>query len=172
MRKAAARPQTEDTEALRYRTKVEVLRDILRSTEPPSSKSRIVRLANLNPVSFDHYLAFCVGAGLLESTGTRYRRTDSGQAVITAIDRLVKKAEELGFAVEELGSCIGQEEPRVLSNLPVLRMASAEAWEELARRGARSGGYTIETVGGLPRPGRARTRRVSRPNPPARDLKS
>jgi predicted transcriptional regulator len=159
---------------VRYRTKVEVLRDILETTAPAASKTRILRLANLNPVSFDRYLAFCVGTGLLEPAGRKFRRTGSGDAAIDAIDGLMRKAEELGVAVRRLGACLKAEETTTAESTAALRFASLTAWDELVRRGARSGAWRLprsapspgspgtEPVGplsprGLSRPARAPT---------------
>jgi predicted transcriptional regulator len=137
----------------RYRTKVEVLRDILETTAPEASKSRILRLANLNPISFDHYLAFCIGTGLLERAGRKFRRTGSGDAAIEAIEGLMKKAEELGVAVRRLGATLGSEELPAVESTAALRFASLNAWDELVRHGARSGAY---------RPSRATPRRAAK----------
>lgn len=153
MRKPAGPKPVEGSGARRYRTKVEVLRDILTQADPPSSKTGIVRRANLNPDSFDRYLAFCVGSGLIVPTGRRFRRTESGDEAVFAIRRLLTKAEEFGSAVRELGSCVGGDrDESAAPSRPALRFASTAIWDELAKQAARSGGIRMLESDSAPRP--------------------
>jgi predicted transcriptional regulator len=155
MRNPEMTPSAASSSGQRYRTKIEVLRAILESTAAESTKTRILRRANLNPVSFERYLAFCVGTGLVEPAGRRFRRTVSGDAAMVAIDSLIGKAAELGSAMQQLGSCLGSEAPPVESTA-ALRFASLAAWDELARWSARSGGVAMPSrraLGALGPPG-------------------
>lgn len=157
--------------ASRYRTKVEVLRDVLLSAQPDSSKTRIQRLANLNPASLENYLALCVGTGLVEPLGGRFRRTSSGDEAISAIDRVMRRAEELGFAVQQLGTCLGADEVRVSESISGLRFASTEAWDALARSAARSEGFHRSLLG-TTAPSENGRSSGSKPGPPVSALPS
>jgi predicted transcriptional regulator len=130
----------------RYRTRLEILRDVLATAQKESNKTRIIRLANLNPTAFHRYMTFCVENGLLEVNGARYRNTKAGVATVGAIDRILSKAEELGFAVRDLGSVVGRENSRPVQPSPSLRVVAAVAWNELLKNAARSGGLEIEFV--------------------------
>ena len=144
MRTPGMTPSAAPLSGQRYRTRIEVLRDVLESTAAESTKTRILRHANLNPASFDRYLAFCVGRGLVEPAGRKFRRTASGDAAMVAIDSLISKAAELGSAMQQLGTCLGSEASPVESTA-ALRFASLAAWDELAHRSARSGGKSMPT---------------------------
>ncbi len=152
MRKPAMTPSAASSGGQRYRTKIEVLRALLESTAAESTKTRILRRANMNPASFDRYLAFCVGTGLVESAGRKFHRTVSGDAAMVAIDSLIGKAAELGSAMQQLGTCLGGETSPVESTA-ALRFASLAAWDELTRRSAHSGGMAMPTREVLDSPG-------------------
>jgi predicted transcriptional regulator len=127
-----------------YRTRLEVLRDILGVPGEEANKSRIIRLANLNPTAFDRYVSFCLDSGLLELADNRYRKTGVCVPAIQAINHVLAKAEELGSAIRELGTTIGLES--LDPEAPVLRFASSAAWGDLTRSGARGSGYALYPV--------------------------
>jgi predicted transcriptional regulator len=127
-----------------YRTRLEVLRDILGIAGEEANKSRIIRLANLNPASFDRYVAFCLENGLLELEDSHYHKTGVSGPAIEAINHVLTKAEELGFAIRDLEAMIGRENPEPAPEAPALRFASAAAWSDLTRSGARRNGFPLD----------------------------
>ncbi len=144
--KAKRIASTRGTNGQRYRARVEILRDILKATASEMGKTRLRRSANLNPDSFDYYLAFCIGAGLLEPAGRKFRRTDFGDATITSINRLMDSAKELGLAVQRIGAVPKKDDVPAAPSAAIVRFASMEAWTVLARRGVRNGAFQLPTV--------------------------
>jgi Winged helix-turn-helix len=127
------------------------------------SKTRIIRLANLNPASFDHYIAFGVGCGLIESNGSRYQRTATGAATLEAIGRLFDRTQELNAAVREFGTSLGGRDVAPIPDLPTLRFVSSIAWDELTRRATRQAGFERSPNGGAE--SRSGGRRTGDPEP-------
>ena len=81
-----------------YRSKIEVLRDILRAAQAPAPKTRIIGAANLNPVSFGKYLRICTDHDLITSVAGGYVATPRASPLLQAIDGLILKAGELETA--------------------------------------------------------------------------
>lgn len=96
-----------------------------------ANKTRLIRVANLNPACFERYVGFCVQAGFLELRGDRYRTTNAGEIAVGAIGRILSKAEELDAAVRELGSVARGGSVGAVPAGHALRFASAVAWSEL-----------------------------------------
>ena len=126
-----------------YRTRLEVLRDILGVPGDEANKSRIIRLANLNPTAFDRYVTFCLETGLLELEDNRYRKTGVSLPAIQAINLVLSKAGELGCAIRDLGMTLGREGAEPDPEAPVVRFASSAAWGDLTRSGARTNGFAL-----------------------------
>lgn len=141
--KAKGIASTRGTNGQRYRARVEILRDILKATTSEMGKTRLRRSANLNPDSFDYYLAFCVGAGLLEPAGGKFRRTDFGDTTVASINRLMDSARELGLAVQRIGMVPKKDDVPAAPSGAIVRFASMEAWSVLARRGAQIGAFRL-----------------------------
>ena len=81
-----------------YRSKIEVLRDLLRAAQAPAPKTRIIGAANLNPVSFGKYLRICTDHDLITSVAGGYVATPRASPLLQAIDGLILKAGELETA--------------------------------------------------------------------------
>jgi len=157
----------------RYRTKVEVLRDFLVATREESRKTRIIGTANLNPASFQKYLASCIRLNLVQETTHGYELTARAEVVLDRIERLLEMNSEVESALlglnRVLEECSGAGEVS-----PTLRFVSRLAWnpgrrptEELgtplpnSMSRDRSGGYPtsrlaldwdtgVETTKGVP----------------------
>ena len=170
-----------------YRTRLEVLRDILGVPGDEANKSRIIRLANLNPTAFDRYVRFCLETGLLELEDNRYRKTGVSVPAIQAINHVLAKAGELGTAIRDLGTTLGREGVDLDSQAPVVRFASAAAWGDLTRSGAPGNGSASydaaspwvkrvalvnETAASGPRTGRKGPRAGPPPPPRARPTRA
>lgn len=85
-----------------YRTRLEILRDVLVFARHGVSKSRIMSLANLSPRSLQSYLSMSVSSGLLAREGRRYRSTPVAQDLTEAIERVLSHAGELSLAIDHL----------------------------------------------------------------------
>jgi predicted transcriptional regulator len=85
-----------------YRTRLEILRDVLVFARHGISKSRIMSLANLSPRSLQSYLSMSVASGLLAREGRRYRSTPVAQDLTEAIERVLSHAGELSLAIDHL----------------------------------------------------------------------
>lgn len=85
-----------------YRTKIEILRDLVGAADRDSRKSRIISHANLNEESFSRYSSLAMQHGLLGRTPVGYRATDRGQEWVHAADRVLTKRSELFAALRDL----------------------------------------------------------------------
>jgi predicted transcriptional regulator len=86
----------------RYRTKIEVLRDIVRAASTEERKTRIIGMANLNQGSFRRYSALGVSLGLLRTTSNGFSATPAAEEWLSAVDGVLSKGEELATAIEAL----------------------------------------------------------------------
>lgn len=113
----------------KYRTRIEVLRDLLEASQKTGRKTRIIGLANLNPGYFETYARFCLDHRLLEFTTEGYRPTERTEPVLAAIRRVVSKSSELDDALQFLASVIRQGPE--LGNLggPATRVYASGGWE-------------------------------------------
>lgn len=86
----------------RYRSKVEVLRDLLEAARQDRRKTRIIGRANLNEESFARYAFLALAEGLLERVDHGFRATPLGEEWVGAADVVLTKRAELFDAVEAL----------------------------------------------------------------------
>lgn len=86
----------------RYRTKVEILRDLLAAAVREFRKTRIIVRANLNEESFSKYSGLALEHGLLGRTPVGYRATPRGREWVQAADRVATKRSELSTAIRDL----------------------------------------------------------------------
>jgi hypothetical protein len=86
----------------RYRTKIEVLRDIVRAATSEKRKTRIIGMANLNQVSFQRYSALGVSLGLLEPSGSGLAATPAAEEWLGAVDTILSKSSEVAAAIDTL----------------------------------------------------------------------
>ncbi|HLN50541.1 MAG: winged helix-turn-helix domain-containing protein [Thermoplasmata archaeon] len=131
-----------------YRTRIEVLRDFLRAVGREPKKTRIIGVANLNPVSFRQYLDRSVALGLVRSVGTGYLLTPRADALLESIDRLLAKSSEVESALRDLHRVLGGPSPTLGTRPPTaLRYVSRIAWGEVVRPGARPPGSAVSSAG-------------------------
>lgn len=136
----------------RYRTKPEVLNDFLDAVRRSPKKTRIVGLANLNPASFEKYLAFCQAFDLVETFPGGYHLTTKGVGALDALERLATKTSEIHRAVEDLQRILGTPSA-VRGGELTLRWASRLAWDEIVLSKAAEGpGFAIARPSGAPAP--------------------
>jgi predicted transcriptional regulator len=90
------------TLARSYRSKIEVLRDFLYAAREPVPKTRLIGMANLNPLAFQKYLRICTERGLIESVSGAYVATPRAAPLLEAIDELISKTSELELAFQAL----------------------------------------------------------------------
>jgi predicted transcriptional regulator len=86
----------------RYRTKIEVLRDFLEAVRRTPRKTRVIGLANLNPVSFEKYLALSVALGLVDSASGGYQLTRRADVALESIQRFLDRSSALGTSLQDL----------------------------------------------------------------------
>jgi len=111
----------------RYRTKVEVLRDFLLATREESRKTRIIGTANLNPASFQKYLASCIRLNLVQKSAHGYELTARAEVVLDRIERLLEMSSEVESALVGLNRFLG-EGSGAGEVSPTLRFVSRLAW--------------------------------------------
>ena len=87
----------------RYRTKIEVLRDIVRAASTEQRKTRIIGMANLNQGSFQRYASLGVSLGLLKPTQIGLMATPAGEEWLGAVETILSKTSEVAAAIESLG---------------------------------------------------------------------
>ena len=88
----------------RYRSKVEVLRDLIEAAMLEVRKSRIIERANLNEESFSRYSGMAVEHGLLGRSPAGYRTTVRGLEWLNAANLVLAKCSELFAALQDLNS--------------------------------------------------------------------
>jgi len=115
----------------KYRTKIEVLGDFLEATRQAPTKTRIIGLANLNPLSFQKYLGFCLALGLVEATPRGYRTTSRAGDVLEAIRRVQRESSEADSAIQELQKTFGDFSVKGPDRGEVLRYVSRIAWSQV-----------------------------------------
>jgi len=93
-------------------------------------KTRIVGLANLNPASFEKYLAFCLDLRLVETRPDGYHLTAKAAAALSALERIVAKSAEVDRAVGDLHRVLRNGQDPDDGGL-TLRWVSRLAWTEV-----------------------------------------
>lgn len=86
----------------RYRTKLEVLRDLVVAASREPRKTRIIGLANLNRTSFDRYMRLALSLGLIEHRAGGYAPTALADGWVDAVDSVLGKGSELSTALGQL----------------------------------------------------------------------
>jgi predicted transcriptional regulator len=90
-----------------YRSRVELFRDFLSAAMRERRKSRILRLANLNHISFSRYASYCVRNGFLVQRNGGYDLTGRAEGALTAVNLVLERASELHSALERFASIVG-----------------------------------------------------------------
>ncbi len=114
----------------KYRTRLEVLHDLLEASQRTSRKTRIIGLANLNPAYFEIYARFCLDHHLLQFSTDGYRPTDRTEPVLAAIRRVISKSSELDDALRALASVVRQGPEVGDLGGPATRVYGSDGWEE------------------------------------------
>lgn len=86
----------------RYRSKVEVFRDLLVATRQSSKKTRIIGLANLNPSTFRRHMEVAVSQGLVSVVGGDYLLTERANRALEAFDAILTMSRDLDNVVQTL----------------------------------------------------------------------
>lgn len=125
----------------RYRTKFEVLRDVLEASRHGSKKTRIIGLANLNHESFDSYVSFCLRNGLLVRRDGGYETTARAEETLGTIEVVLTKVSELDEALRALAGLISPGRMETLASdpsaVPLLRQSSGYVLASLHYAGTR-----------------------------------
>lgn len=131
----------------RYRSKLEVLRDLLAATRHASRKTRIIGLANLNPATFQKYIGFARAQGLVEETDGNYRLTDRAERALGVLQELMAKSNELDSAVQLLERSTYLGPIAGWNDGDALRQISRMAWGEV-QVGEKSGRASLNRARG------------------------
>ncbi len=138
----------------RYRSKLEVLRDLLVATRHASKKTRIMGLGNFNPATFRKHMGFAVDQGLVVANNGDYRLTNRADQVLAALQELMAKSTELDITIQFLERSGLPPGAKQWSEGAVLRQVSRLAWSEGTRVGsgtpssfARSGAISSAPTG-------------------------
>jgi predicted transcriptional regulator len=117
----------------RYRTKIEVLRDLVRAATRERRKTRIIGVANLNRGSFDRYAEVAVSMGLLESRGQEYIATPIARDWLGAVDGILARGSQVAAALKQLGRLTpgGREADPSRGNDLTQQLLARLAWAEL-----------------------------------------
>lgn len=134
----------------RYRSKLEVFRDVLVATRHASKKTRIMGLANLNPTTFHKHMDFAIDQGLIVINGGEYHLTDKADRVLAALQELMAKSNELDRAIQSLERSAVPKNRNQWSEGAVLRNVSRIAWGEVHQSGS-VGPSAFSKSGGLSR---------------------
>ncbi len=95
--------------ARRYRSKLEILRDVLAAAKNGEKKTHLRGVANLNRESFDRYLAFCVAHDLLWSQNGSFRLTSRAEQTLGVIEIALTRNSELNEALHEFARLTGDQ---------------------------------------------------------------
>ncbi|MGP8078087.1 MAG: winged helix-turn-helix domain-containing protein [Thermoplasmata archaeon] len=130
----------------RYRTKIEVLRDLVRAASTEERKTRIIGMANLNQSSFYRYSSLAVDLGLVEPTGVGLSATPAGEEWLGVVNAILMKGSEVSEAIENLGRLTGTPGSGQARGKPpynAVQLLARLAWADLkAPSGGISGGRT------------------------------
>jgi len=150
----------------RYRTKIEVLRDIVRAASTEERKTRIIGMANLNQGSFQRYASLGVSLGLLKPTGVGLSATPAAEEWLGAVETILSKSSEVAAAIESLGRITripgegGRRSSRQKPAYDAVQLLGRLAWADLRPSAA---GISAGRTGTTRRPAaRARSSGTSR----------
>jgi predicted transcriptional regulator len=136
----------------RYRSKLEVFRDLLVAARHASKKTRIIGLANLNPSTFKKHMATARAGGLVTVTDGEYRLTVKADRVLAALQQLMAKSTELDLTLQFLEQSGLPSAGHPWKEGTVLRQVSRVAWGDGASSShpspaslSRSGGFAPST---------------------------
>jgi hypothetical protein len=84
--------------ARRYRSKLEILREILQAAREPRGRTQIAGLANINMASLDRYSVFWLEHGLLPQDDGLIIASSRSLQLRAAVDVVLQKTNELSAA--------------------------------------------------------------------------
>lgn len=85
-----------------YRSKLEILRDVLAAAKQGDTKTRIMCRAYLNSSSFERYLAYCLEHDLLLRENGGFQLTPRAEQTLQAINVVLNRGSQLEEAVQDL----------------------------------------------------------------------
>jgi predicted transcriptional regulator len=132
----------------RYRSKLEVFRDLLVATRHAPKKTRIIGLANLNPSTFQKHMAIARSGGLVTVTNGEYNLTEKADRVLAALQELMAKSNELDITIQFLERNGLPPATNRWTDGAVLRQVSRAAWSE-AESLSHSPGSALARSGGI-----------------------
>ena len=77
--------------SLGYRSRLEIIADILKAAGNGAKKTRIMYFANLSYSLLEKYLAAVIKAKMLTSNGDKYEITEKGRVFLERFERYSKK---------------------------------------------------------------------------------
>jgi len=77
--------------SLGYRSRLEIIADILKAAGNGAKKTRIMYFANLSYSLLEKYLAAVIKAKMLASNGDKYEITEKGRVFLERFERYSKK---------------------------------------------------------------------------------
>lgn len=92
--------------AVRYRTKVQVLHDVLTAARSPQPKTRLRWQSRLGSTSFSHWMQFCLEHDLLTRSSRGLRATERAERVRTLLDELLTEGTRLDTTLRNLRSSL------------------------------------------------------------------
>jgi predicted transcriptional regulator len=85
-----------------YRSRLEIIADILKAAGDGSRKTRIMYFANLSYRLLERYLARVIEARLLSRNGERYEVTEKGKIFLEKFEAYSRKASKVRKEIESL----------------------------------------------------------------------
>ncbi len=135
------------TSHARYRTKIELLRDLVAAASREERKTRLIGIANLNRRSFDRYTSLAMSLGLVRETEVGFTATAIAGPWLASLEDVMSKSSELTQLMDEMVRAVRPAKgltPRGAFSPPVQafsRLLGRLAWDDLlGGRTALSGG--------------------------------
>lgn len=85
-----------------YRTRLQIIRDILLAARNGNNKTGIMRVANLNPAYHGRYILSLEESGYLKKYDSKYYTTPDGEKVLADIERIILLSKEFENALANL----------------------------------------------------------------------
>jgi len=74
---------------MEYRSRFEIVRDILNICRKPSAKTRVMNIANMSYTQREHYLRELTKRGLIECCDNRYLITNYGKEFLEGLEIII-----------------------------------------------------------------------------------
>ena len=86
----------------KYRSRLEIIVDILKAVGEGAKKTRIMYIANLSHKLLGRYLEKTVGAGLISSSNGYYEVTEKGRTFLERFDNFSSRNSKLARELEDV----------------------------------------------------------------------